>query len=361
MGLHLITPNSMGYKYFGDISTLNPKQGKAFLDKISLTLSIPDKDHQKIIEIAFKEYAKNQYCRYASYSPHYKRAFYVCLSEYPDYGVANQNSLFIQFDPRDQHSNFLRCEWNPSKVNTSIIKGVFDNFLIGGYDRLMKNGEVTRADTAIDIHNVSINSLIFYYPKFKISEIYRSQKGEEVETIYLGDGTAVNQLAIYNKTAQWKKENNKTSPYSLCDKIPPPNYPVTRIEHRYRPNPSCKVEDLTNTNIFDNLTVSNYIKLQQLDNETVFKSPLERAAFKCFLDSVRLKGLQSALKIFDDVESIQKKFRKIVKSATVAWYQPNKIKEELPALIKSLQHPKDLPLPFYLPKFTHSHSLIKAA
>lgn len=360
MSVHLISTNNE-YKYYGDLANLKPKQGKAFVDKMSMTLQITEKEHQDIIKTAFEHYAHNQFCKYASYSPYYKKSFYICLSDHPNYGVGNQKSLLIQFDPKDPTHNFIRFEWNPSKSQLSIIKAIIDSFLVGGYERLINHGLVTRVDTAVDIHNVSINSLIFYYPKIQKSEIYRKQKGEEVETIYLGDGTGVNQWAIYDKTKQWEQQNNKTSPYALCDKVSHPNYPVTRLEHRYRPNPSSNLQDLENVagNAFSNLLISYYFKL--LHHGNMFSSKLEEVTFKCFLDSVRLRGLQSALKMLDATESTQKKFRSIVKSVKVEWFTPDIIKKELSALIKAIQHPKDLPLPFPFPKFTKHHSHYKAA
>lgn len=354
MGVHYNSLNgNQGYKFWGDQTKFPPKQSKTIIDKISVTLPIPDEEDQSILNTAFDHYLKNEFCKPAAHSAHYKRGYHLCLSDEPDYGVNNQKSLLIQFNPRDATASYLRCEWNPSKVQTHIISGVINSFLQGGYPRLMSFGAFTRLDTAIDIHNVNVHNLICYYPKLQISELYRKQKGGEIETIYLGDGTAVNQWAIYDKTKQWGKQNNHTSDYALCNKVPAPNYPVTRIEHRFRPKPATSLDNLTSVGkAFQNLQVCNTFNFEALNKKKIFSGKQEEILFRCFLDSVRLRGEQSALQMLGEVEYTQRKFKKLLELGKAPWYNSERVDTELPALIKNLKNPKQIPLNFPLPRFT---------
>lgn len=334
--------------------------GKTEIDKISFTLHIPTIEERNSITHNLKyllygdgsQAQKNLYAIPTTKNG-YRVSCKIFLNNNNSFGVHGEDSLIIQCDPKYENYNYLRAEFNPSKVNLSTVKGICDKLLYNGYERII-SGVLTRIDTATLIHFCDIDDLIIHYPQMRKSTLHFSNG--KLQTIYIGSKQGTHFVA-YSKTQEIKEKNANLTDNFSEKQCSYPNYDLLRLEHCFKPkDKQYTLNDIPSLpNPFESLLIAEHYNFPLIK-----MSEEEETNFRFFLDSCRIRGISQALKIIKD-KNRRAKYLKIVKSATVVWYHPNKIKEEIPALIHALQHPKDSPLPFYFPTFTQHHNLYKAA
>ncbi|MCP4721542.1 MAG: replication initiation factor domain-containing protein [Desulfobacteraceae bacterium] len=349
MTLYFKGLNHIGWKVYGKKPTV-PKVGKLRCDRISMTVDIPGTEREKL-KTTFKKLLKNQYCIPINKKNQYYHSYKIPLQDV-SFGVHGQESVLVQFDPHVGSYNYLRCEYNPDKASPGKVKLLLDKILPDGYNRIM-NGKITRFDETVLIHFCEIDDLMFYYPNLQATTTYKSSG--KIETEYLGsikakgsgNGSSEKVFCIYDKTKEIKVKNTKSHPY-LEKKEPIPDYPITRVEYRFKPkSKSFTLKDLKlMESPLKKLIISEYYNLDIIND---FKNKDERSHFKLFLDSCRYRGIQQSYKLL--TESKRKKFRKIVKGASAKWWDGDKINDQRVSLIDRILNPKPAKLDFYFPTF----------
>ncbi|NTV12827.1 MAG: hypothetical protein HGA96_02645 [Desulfobulbaceae bacterium] len=295
-----------------------PQCSSLFIDKLSLTLSIKDKDvknaTQDFIDFIGSNYGGKLW---ESQTYMYNMKIYYD-GEY----------VLFQCCPKHKSLSWFRVEYNPSKVSPSEVAEILNHVLPGGYQGLIKYGRITRIDIAVDCKWLSVWNLLFYYPGLAVSFNYL--KSGSIQTATIGGNECVNQFQFYNKVAEINAKNGKLG--KLYKKATP-SHPLTRIELRYRPNHYCTFDELLfkTVNPLENLRLSlitGMPKSPKNELETMTRQTFELAKFI---------GLPQALNM---VPKHRKKYiNDILNAGKTDWWKPKKLWETLPAAIEPIINP----------------------
>lgn len=280
--------------------TVKPQVGALFIDKISLTLDVPK---QKQIEIVSKlKILNDNHGLYFKHSSTYKYSVNISLDDI----MGNPSKIIFQCAPTTANKNkkirFIRVEWNPSKINSSVVKSTLNQILPGIFHSLQSEGNITRIDLATDIKHVKPGNLLFYYPYIQCSQNYF--KSGRIESAYLGTKDSDRQIVLYDKKEEQKKKNKKLPfPYPL------PLLDLTRLEIRIRKAMSF-AELLKIENPFANLQLR------------VSKTPNTGAGFDEYRLFRRLciwEGVAQALKQLSSKEKQTKYLNRIMSELNEFW------------------------------------------
>lgn len=341
--------NHHGYHCIGDYTKTAPKLEKVIIDKLSCTIEIDSLSERENLKKGFKELSDNDHCIPITKNG-YRQAYKCFIKDDPDFGTHGQESLILQFDPKDHTHKYLRVEFNPTKAKLSAVKGILDRIITNGFNRIINQGTVTRADFSLQVHFCDVNDLMLYYPKMRQSSFH--YENGQLQTAYLGKKKGTHWI-IYSKDQEIKAKNEKTYHQAFSDKEKHyPNYPITRIEYCFKPK-SIKptLEDLkTLPNPFKSLLIVENYKFKVLNLSIKNKEKRENAEeqFRFFLDSCRVRGLQQALKLIKNNHR-RTKYRNIVEKAKVSWWDHQKIGDQIIPLIQVIQNTKVKPLNFHFP------------
>lgn len=307
--------------------TWMPKCSPLFVDKLSMTLYVSD-DEKMIVLKNFIEVVDQSYGGklWESTNYNFSKKIYVD-GEY----------ILFQCEPKQAGSNWLRVEYNPSKVSPSEVAGIVNLILPGGYNDLIAYGRITRIDFATNCKYLPVGNLFFQYPNMSISRNHL--KSGAIQAAYLGGDEGVNQFVLYDKVAEIKSKNNKLG---KSFKKEMPLTPTTRIEWRYRPKEICtfkKIQSAT-SNAFENLSLA--VITGQPKIPTDVKEGLVRLVFELS----KYTGLQQALLAApkqnrDELKCI------ILNSGNSGWWKPLDLWKTLPGALKDIISPE---LSKYVPK-----------
>ncbi len=296
-----------------------PKASPLFIDKLSMTLHIPEHEQQIVIH-NFKQYLSGFMGGglYPSKLYSYNRKLYL-----------EGEQLFVQCGPKAKNTNFFRIEWNPAKMTTETVADVVNLTLPDGYADLISYGRITRIDITTDVKNLKMKDIRFRYPGMTIG--YNYLKAGGIQTAYLGAKGGVNQFKFYDKKQQ-VKDNNAGKPKQYHE--PLPEYQTTRIEWEYRPQEVCTFANITKAckPIYQKLWCGMVANLPE-QPETIFDSLV------CLVISDSLdKGLPQAL--YKVVEFKRAEVREFIEKNThTLWWNPESLWETLPDTIEQIVNP----------------------
>jgi hypothetical protein len=189
--------------------------------------------------------------------------------------------LTLECDPRDTKNAFMRIEYNPALISYTHIATCLNDIMPDGIECFFEGGSVSRFDVALDVRDVRLVQIILDYANF----IYRRPTivSGRLETLYIGKDTGCNQIYMYNKGKELKK--HKIKPLSDYQH---PQYDLTRIELRHRPDPSPKFKELYGLkNLFEGMIIAGTPLLVKEDDY-----------FNVLRDVCVLKGMRHAIKQF---------------------------------------------------------------
>lgn len=279
---------------------------KPVVDKLSCVFYIHDLGVQKEVHLRLKDLLGNpaapeyQQADFKSY----KLGIYAMSVKLVEPNT--KQPFLIQAQPKSKKiKNFMRFEWNPSKLGpdgmaffrkrlTQIFQGSFT------YADLLQDGKVTRVDAAIDLVNVSIDDVLIVTKTPEKSIVYHGTDGG-TETIYLGASKHLKRghTAIYNKQQQLD-DVGRTEKFG--------GVPLTRIEARPK----------TSTPIVNLPLLPNPLKEIILMIPGEVEPPEENHHWMFFLDSCRYLGIKGALAKLPD--AIVPKYTEALELAThVSW------------------------------------------
>ena len=246
----------------------------------------------------------------------YTYAFNIQLTEH-SLAWDDGHKLLIQIGPkRPSNKHSVRFEYNPAvigKEGRAYARYILSQFYLffiahGEYTDYFERIKVTRLDLAVDVDGASMEDLLFLRGRSQNWVFYSPSfmKGSRfMETVYLGDSKSKSRFVCYDKRKQLK-----TKGINL-------DHERTRIEARLKPmKPITQLSEITNP--FSTLNIFDARKIQD-GNKSDWK-------YIQFLDSVRYRGLQGALKLIDPKE--RRKFQEqLMKQAGVNWWDSGEIWE----------------------------------
>lgn len=286
-----------------------PKPSSLFIDKIAVTIPVHPAHQANVVKI-FKE----QLCgnwgakKYGFHTSLYQNAIKI------PFGPYDKDCLLFQCAPWNPQNNFVRVEYNPSKVDINEVKVLLNMILPGGYKSLLHTGVIRRVDIATDLSFVKPSDMVFHYPGIQCSGNYF--KGGRIQSAYLGEKESQRQIVIYDKVAHLKKLNSKL-PSDI--KFPIPNHDVTRVEIRLRPN-GIEFHQLF---VLDN----PFHKLQLCVCSDSGKGDDE---WRLFRSLCIYEGVNQAIKCFDNITKRKKYLERIMTTGLHKFWNPGKLWLGLP-------------------------------
>lgn len=313
-------------------SNYNVKIYPLICDRLTITCDLPATVQDKVISNFKQEKAK--------FSGGYDYSSLVKNLEMqlPPYAIQDDDAdkvttATIQCKPQMPGAAFLRLDYNPSKVAPWELKCAVDinwlNIPGYGFDYLFENGKVTRLDLAVDIAAEHVDAFLYRYPKLQYVEVIEKSVVKSGRTQYLGaKSKSGKRIVIYDRVPALKSHNAKKF-YDKAQQIPLPDMPVMRIEIRLYPDiPFKKIIDLKNP--FEDLTVA-FMKPGQYESDPMWD---------IFLALARFEGAQATLGRLSKEKKAEYVGR--LKKATVPWWKPEKIWEQFPVLVASLNANKPI-------------------
>ena len=297
---------------------LVPKPGPLFVDKLSMTLDVPESNKKTVvknfIEVIGEFYGGKLW---ESTTYHCNKNVYVD-GEY----------ILFQCGPKGNKMNLFRVAYNPSKIDPSEVAKIANLVLPGGYEELIEYGRITRIDIAVDCKYLPVRNLFFQYPGLAVSKNHL--KSGSIQTAYLGGDESPNQFVLYDKVAEIKHNNSK---HGNQVKVAVPSCSMTRIEWRYRPKEICTFKTLLSTgNNFENLS------LGMMGNQPKMPSNDLEGFIKLVFELSKYHGLQQAL--FNVPKSRRKEVMEaIVKLCKTSWWKPAELWQTLPAALEPIINP----------------------
>jgi hypothetical protein len=198
------TPNKISYDVIGQ-KPQHPKVDSIKIDKIAITLDIPNHKERKSIDDKLKKMNDNEYSTYAIKMT-YKHGYRIFIHDFIIDGSPDRVMFLVHTNPTNPNHNYLRVEFNPSKVPSFFIKEYLNILLKDGYSRLINHGKVTVFHEAVDVHFCNLKDLYLYFPKFQCSSTMK--KGGDIQSVYLGKTIGDKYFCIYNKTKEIQETNS---------------------------------------------------------------------------------------------------------------------------------------------------------
>jgi hypothetical protein len=315
------------------------------IDKLAITLNIPSMKERELLDKKLKKMAmehhqfaipllKNKY--------KYKNAYWIFVDDNYVASSPERAKICVHTGPSTETHNYMRVEFNPSKVPPFFVKEHMDNLLKDGYSRLMSDGRVTKWDEAVDIHFCELKNLYLYYPKMPWEMKY-SKSGCN-ESIYLGKFPGKKYLCIYDKTKEIK-ETNANFHYdpqnAIFTKEPVPSYPILRFE--LRQNLSKKSASMTNgvKNLPHEISKLKIYNRVLWGKEPALKTKTDEMIFKQFLCNCNHEGLHQARLLL--TPDWRKKIDPIMVKTKVEWWKPDNIAGQKATVIDAIMFPPTLP------------------
>jgi len=296
------------------------------VDKLVITVDIPASERDGVINrmrehgaIHRKSGGRYQYLLTLSVNKESLEQLWVDKS--------GDTTLRIEADPRGAGHNFMRFEWNPSKVCPIAIVYTIEHYapLLWDYHDVLMKARVNRIDLAIDVLNVGIDQIYFHSAKKSITEImftHSSAKGGKTE--YLGQHKSEKRFRIYDKAAQIKQKN-KNKIVELKEDIPEQN--ITRIELELKPNKKSSLMMLLEMESpFTDLSVYSY--------------PADLLGDDLFIQILAISRYEGLTKTIKTLSSLnKKKYLAILEGSRVYWWHPDDIWGGMPTIIDKLMYP----------------------
>jgi len=186
----------------------------------------------------------------------YSRSYSV--PEFEDHG-----KVLISTRPKFAANAPLRLETNPNRLGKSavniLLKEVCDHFLDGDWKEFSSRVDISRADVAIDLFNLSITQAHFSAPGAKLFQCFHGNGGRKQTEIMKFPGNK--RISIYDKASEQKELAQKNKKITLCD-IPSV---WTRVEANLA---KCgRLKNLGNLkNPFLDFSMSQIVKPQDFDD-----------------------------------------------------------------------------------------------
>lgn len=279
---------------------------RPFIDKLTVSLKPPS------IEIA--EQAYKQYWGYKDHPDAFSQAN---VKKLPGYGHARrivleglQNkrwpALHLDIDNRAKKVRRLRLDFVPEDLQNEGLNALnfgLLNILVGGWGTFVEFGRISRIDVAVDIPEITMDSVWVLPKKAGETHYWRSNKG--IETVKWGKSKG-NETLIYSRKAKREAQGQQWDKHA-----------DVRIERRLR-NQNMPLSSLACiSNPFDGIAMVVAIpKPPPIKTNSAY-------VWSLFTDAVKVRGLTPALNLLPGNRKAE--FRKHIKNNQISWWQPDAI------------------------------------
>lgn len=172
-------------------NTIQPKVGKLFCDKLSLTLDISNSELSELERRTNQLLDKGLGWRSSSRLYNYG-ARLLGLS-----GLAedSHSNLRVDFGAKRAGVRNFRMELNPHKANLQLIAQICQAMVPDFGERVLTGGRITRMDLAVDVSPLSFANLGISVSQYSASQAFWGRDGV-LETLYFG---TKKQFKVYDK------------------------------------------------------------------------------------------------------------------------------------------------------------------
>lgn len=234
----------------------------------------------------------------------------------------NTSPVLLQVAPFNIGAAGFRIQWNPNKLGVHRhvqLWEILEQILVNEYECFLEEAIVTRIDVAVDVEEITPDSIWVEARNLHHGDIKTGDLGE-IQTMMLGARGSNTHFCIYSRNAENQQQSTSTN--------------ITRIEVRLRPRCSLiELQSITN-NPFLRLTVVNAIDPVILD--------IIPDRYKLFLDSARLRGLQGALRILSRSETRNAYRDWITENLCTDWFYPDEIWNGYSRALRILELPEQV-------------------
>lgn len=225
--------------------------------------------------------------------------------------------LRIECAPRSSNNNFLRFEFNPSKINVNEFNELFFDITGMKFEHALDLTNFTRIDFAVDLTGISMSEIAITYGKHTAAHNIL----EKGITRYIGSEKANTQLCAYDKKEESKFANERRIP-ELGEST---HREKTRIEIRLRRG---AINNITNLYELENPFQS--VNVYQVSRV----SELKEVNIRSILALLPYKGLHSILKGISPY--YRRRVRDALEDCKLNCWQPEDIWGELDSTLREL-------------------------
>lgn len=249
-------------------------ESKLLIDKVAFTLPIPANMRLRVLSrISGPDLNKDYKIRvYQNRNGRYKNNYQVT--------IFGRNTIELSMYPINKHHNFLRVEYNPSKLGSDGRKElrIFLSKLLGKdiVKQIYHEASVTRLDLTLDVYNLEPN-LYIHKSGVIVSKMYQYQETGDIISQVVGSNSSRNRITMYDKDLEMEARRQTIS-------VPG----CQRIEIRFR-DLGCSMRNL-NPDLVNEFCKLNFFSSCFLDDRK-FSSRFKRNALNY--------GLNYALNIED--------------------------------------------------------------
>lgn len=274
------------------MNTMLKQKQKFLIDMIGITQPIEEVDRRYVIRRLHSKEMDMEYKR--TYLSTKKKDRYK--NNYT-FLVHDKTKAKVSAVPRRMEHNFIRAEFNPSKLEKIGRKKV-RNFLIKilGIDivkRIYFHSPITRIDLALDIYDME-NDLYVYLPQFKNSIIIRKEDGSDKMLSQIIGKSRI-RLTMYDKLEEQGIEDSAQ------------NY--QRLEIRFR-DLRCSMHELTSPKITKKLlrpfNILRFYRSSFIDDNRFSEA---------FINKAKEMGLSAAIYGLDD--NMRRRYRRYLEQHRV--------------------------------------------
>jgi len=303
-----------------------------FIDYLSLTLDIPELDKHEVLK-NFKSVLKQ--------FPDKKEMFGnsdVTIKTNDGLYYYRKDVYLLEVDehvrfycmPKNIYGNFLKIEWNPSKIDTAEVAELVNLILPGGYSDLIAHGRITRVDITTQVKNICLDEIVYHYPNLKVNKAYAGPKGNE--SVYLGKVSSEKSFTLYDKKKQIKDTNKKKF---KMHKLSIPKTKQIQVEFKFRPKKkSITLVELVVVGkpFYEKLKIMkiNYLPKQTTDFDSLVNVTIS---------NMQTRGFNKALQLIKGGKRRKRVKATIEKVCYASWWNPTSIWETLPDAIEKIVNP----------------------
>lgn len=295
----------------GPYTIIPPIVSSPFIDKISLTLTLPEGLRKYFDQVMAQLGSYSASFQFAKATPQYKYTRYLAVG-------GTSERVYCQIGAKSSAAADMRLEYNPHKMGNSGMNGFYKflvEFFPEGYDGwnfIMETARVSRIDVAVDVSNIRMDEFLFLPPQGMTSQ--RFGYDGHLQTYTLGKPKG-NQIRLYCKSDEQFAKGFAKGPA------------LVRVEQTLR-----------------NLKMSP-INLKKLSNPFAKMTLLKHCAppppggnksqWSMFQDSIQGRGLTAALALVPQARRTQ--YRKyLAHYEKIQWWSPNTIWEAWPQALQEV-------------------------
>lgn len=279
------------------------------VDKISLTLPSTTEVHDAIVENLYELQFNDENVERVIYGDLLKNYLYAIKLNF-DSG----EHCTTQYSPRRRRTNFVRIEYNPSKVEPEDIRYLYTllQACIPDFSESLLRARITRLDLAFDLPVIEVSRiLVFDTPRKLVSRTF--QTNGKLNALSIGSQESDRFLLVYDKGLERAIRGER-----IVAQI------TTRFELRLKDlNGWSELQLISNP--FAHYTVLEFQNAMEVSDDHIWQ---------WFIHATNVIGAQAALSLIEN-KTARKRYRDLLKARqNPSWWNPDEIWAEVPQALR---------------------------